>query len=304
MLFLLCLLSVYFSTVYGVVVSSGNASATILGQSGKVTFDYAGMSVQLTMSSVTEVDSDGEEVGNTGGNSGAHSFNSFASQDFTFSNIVDTTYQGVPVANVNFSCPLIDGTSNLLVNIYLFTADGTIENNGTDYNVGIGSFKFSYYIDNWPFCTIGGTGPTLCMKGGQEQEGSYLDFEVIMKGSTSGSVTQVVDNITTTITFGDESNVAMPVSYQIINMTEGFDQWYSMPANYPVVDAQGSKDTITFRFSRWENAEMYYDPIVTFNTSASITNSGQSNISGGFSTAVTLTMVIMFVIGMAVEVIA
>jgi hypothetical protein len=137
---------------------------------------------------MTKVDEDGETVGNTG--STKHSFNSFASQDFTFSDIFDTSYQGLDAVAVNFSASLVDASSNFYVTIYLLQEDGNITNHNTNYSVASGSFKFSYYWDYWPFCTIGGTGVTNCVKGGQQQEGAFLDFKVILKGSGDASAGQ------------------------------------------------------------------------------------------------------------------
>ena len=58
----------------------------ILGRSGKMTVSNSNLgssSVTVTMDALREVDTSGNAVGTTGNQK--HSFNTFASQDFTFS---------------------------------------------------------------------------------------------------------------------------------------------------------------------------------------------------------------------------
>ena len=105
--------------------ADGDVCVKVLGQSGKIDFTFDTTTVQLTMDSIQEVDSSGNEVGKAG--STKHSFNSFASQAFTFSNLYSTTYNGIPasICRVNFSASQLN----------LFMADGinTIYNRNQNF---------------------------------------------------------------------------------------------------------------------------------------------------------------------------
>ena len=228
--------------------------ARVLGQSGKIDFEFEDQNIQVAMDSITEVDEDGDVVGNTG--SVKHSFNSFASQDFTFSDIFNTSYQGIDAVGVNFTASLVDDTSTFYVTIYLLLEDGNVTVHNEDYFIARGSFKFSYYWDYWPFCTIGGSGVTSCTKGGQEQEGAYLDFTIVLKDQGNGA--SVDEN--STLTYSDGSEVYMPVEYYA-----NPGGWGIMPEGYPLEEIQGSQTIVTFRYERFDGS-LEYDPILNWGT--------------------------------------
>lgn len=273
-------------------MSGDGATADVLGHSGKITMTYEDQTTQITMSSVTEVDSSGNVVGNTGAASSKHSFNSFASQDFTFSDVYDGDFQGIDASIVNFTCPLIDNSVHLTVELYLFLEHGNVTVGSKNYTVDPGSFKFSYYVDNWPFCTIGGTGNTLCVKGNQEQQGAFLDFEVILKGQ--GNAKDVdIDSTDSTITYGANNEVVLPNKYQVDGA------WFTMPSGYPLTVIQGSQQIVTFRFARFSGT-LDYDPFVNWGVSS---NGGSDdefdNVLGGRDTVIAVSVVCSF-IGLAI----
>jgi hypothetical protein len=222
----------------------GGVCADVLGQSGKITFSYDDQTITIEMDSITEVDASGDAVGTSG--STKHSFNSFASQDFEFGVIYDTTFQDLAVSAVNFSSSLVDGYSNFSVVIYLFLESGNITNYDETYQVHAGSFKFSYLFSAWPFCTVGGTGVYECTQGQTEQEGAFLDFTISMKGNDAADA----DNATSLVN---------PNVYY----AEGDGGWLTMPATYPLEEVQGSSTSITYRFARF-NGSLDYDPILTW----------------------------------------
>ena len=112
--------------------------ARVLGQSGKIemTLDtqanvYGTITnitevVKVTMEGIQELDSDFNPVKNTGPPSEKHSFNTFATMDFTFSNVVATTFQNLDVSMITFNCPLINNVVNLKVLLYIFLEPGEI----------------------------------------------------------------------------------------------------------------------------------------------------------------------------------
>jgi hypothetical protein len=262
----------------------GDVCARVLGQSGKIDVDYDDQTIQVTMDSITEVDSDGNAVGNTG--SVNHSFNSFASQDFELGKLYNTSYQNVSATAINFTASLVDATSTFKVQLYLFTEDGSINNQNESYDVSRGSFKCSYNWDYWPFCTIGGSGVTKCTKGGSDQEGAYLDFKIILKGNNEAE-----EGTNGTLVYEDDTRVFMPADYYASG-------WEVMPDGYPQEVLQGSKTEVAFRFARFD-AALDYDPILNWGTGAvDDDNSAFSLISGP---VVAITVISSAIIGLALS---
>mmetsp|Transcript_26213 Transcript_26213/g.38838 ORF Transcript_26213/g.38838 Transcript_26213/m.38838 type:complete len:301 (-) Transcript_26213:132-1034(-) len=237
--------------------------AQILGQSGKINFEYDDQVIQVTMDSITERDADGNEVGNTG--STKHSFNSFASQDFIFSELYNTSYQGIDAVAVNFTASLVDDTADFAVQLYMFLGGGNISNHNETFPVDRGSFKFSYTIDYWPFCTINGSGVESCSKGGEQQQGEFLDFTIIIKNDQSIAHT----DSNGTLAYSDSTNVIMPAEFRTSS------GWVFMTSPYPMSTIVGSKTTVVFRFERFES-DLYYDPILTW-------GSGSNDDSGAIA---------------------
>lgn len=269
-----CVGFVFLIKAENVDMCVGDVCASILGQSGKMNFYFDDQTIQVTMDSITELDADGNEVGNTG--SVKHSFNSFASQDFEFSELYNTSYQNLSATAINFTASLVDATSIFTVQLYLFLEDGSIANHNESYAVSRGSFKFSYNFDYWPFCTIGGSGVTECTKGGTEQEGAFLDFKIILKGNSD-----VENDVNGTLVYEDNSKVYMPVDYYASG-------WEVMPEGYPEESLQGSKTEVVFRFARFDEA-LDYDPVLNWGTGAVDDDNGAvSLISSGPLFAITL----------------
>lgn len=194
------------------------------------------------MSSLTEVDSNGDAVGTTGSADEKHTFNSFASKDFVFSEVFSEDYQGLNTTRVNFTCVLFAGATNLQVQLILFLEEGNVDVNNATFAVDRGSFKYTYNIDYWPFCTVGGSGNSLCQKGQTEQEGAFLDFEIIMKSSSTsnpavssedqGNATAVV------VDWSEGGEMAFPGQYEEVS-TSGERVWKDLPTGYPLFEQQG-----------------------------------------------------------------
>lgn len=271
-----CALSTQLALAENVDMCLGDVCAQILGQSGKINFDFDDQTVQVTMDSITEVDSSGNAVGNTGGTK--HSFNSFASQEFQFSELHNASYQGLATTAVNFTASLVDASSVFKVQLYLFLEGGTIYNYDQAYNVSRGSFKFAYNWDYWPFCTIGGSGVTLCTKGGTQQEGAFLDFKIILKGNSDAS-----NDVNGTLVYSDNTKVYMPVDYYASG-------WEAMPSGYPKEVLMGSKTEVTFRFARFD-AALDYDPIL---------NWGSGTVKNGANSLYDTPLVMMTLLSMTV----
>lgn len=267
-----------------VSMSGGGATAQVLGHSGKIILSLDDKSIRITMNTITERDADGDAVGKSGANEDKHTVN-IASKDFTFSDIYDTSYQNLNASVVNFTCSLVGDSAYLHVDLIVFLEDGNITVNTTEYQVTRGSFKFSYYVDNWPFCSAGGEGHHECKKGNIDEVGEYLDFEVLLENENSDVEGATSSNISWT----DNSMVLMPRAYMVN------DTWMDMDTGYPSVEPQGSKAVLTLRFNRFVG-EVYYDPLVSwgFGEGSGSTNGDSKrypDIAGGWTTVIVLVVV-------------
>jgi hypothetical protein len=238
-------------------VSSSNATlcdngacADVQGHSGKITFTFEDTKIQVTMDSINEVDASGDDTD--------HGFNSFASQDFFFSEEYSMTFKGIAATAVNFSAVLMEGTSNFTCQLIMFVEDGFYSYGNVTYRVTAGTFKFGYDFSYWPFCTIGGTGVTECTHGNQEQEGAYLDLTISLKNDDENAVTNG-----TTVEYPGSAYLYQPDSYEL---TGGVFE--SMPPGYPMTTLQGSKTILTYRFYRFDQS-LYYDPVLSWEAMAS-----------------------------------
>lgn len=197
------------------------------------------------MDSIQEVESNGDDT--------VHGFNSFASQDFEFSDEYNLVYEGIAAVAVNFSAQLMDDTSNFTCQLIMFVEDGEYTYGSETYSVTAGTFKFGYDFTYWPFCTIGGTGETECTHGGQEQEGAYLDLTISLKNDGDDAVEDG-----TTVEYPDSAYLYQPNTYEL---TGGV--YETMPEGYPMIELQGSKTILTYRFARF-NQGLYYDPVLSW----------------------------------------
>jgi len=103
--------------------NNGGLWAKVLGRSGKIvlapTPNVASdpNRIRLQISGLRELDSSGSQLG-AGGNC-KHSFASFATQEFSFGAVRDSTYKGVRCVLVPFNATLCAG-STLAVEVFLF----------------------------------------------------------------------------------------------------------------------------------------------------------------------------------------
>ena len=89
------LLFLLFVSTYAVTHESNGTSIEVLGQSGKARIVRGETTVTMQVDYLNEIDEFDNEVGNIGQNK--HSVNSFATQSFTFSDLVDKEYQNTSV---------------------------------------------------------------------------------------------------------------------------------------------------------------------------------------------------------------
>ena len=159
-------------------ISGGGIFLKIQGQSGKMTFattepiGSAPDKVQIDMSMLQELASDGTTLGGRG--NAKHSFNSFATQTFTFGSPVASTIAGVAMGNgtgvtakdysitkVAFTSylgggdPVLD--SKLQIESIIFMEDAILQFENPDGSyiyptIAAGTVKFNVLMSQWNWC--------------------------------------------------------------------------------------------------------------------------------------------------------
>jgi hypothetical protein len=255
-------------------VSVNGVSVKALGQSGKLVLTKnitngnttTEESVTVNFSALRERDINGEIVGKAG--KVKHSFENFAQLEFAVSNFTEAKYQNLSVhqASLVASDIVAEGT-NFTGTFYVFTQEGEITT-GTNETVRVapGAVKFSIDVVNWPFCSNTNStcddqsDATCCVKGNVNEIGSFLDFELEIKGNKL--VNQTEGN---TYDLGNSNFVLSNYS-----KLDGAD-FTQLPEGFPKYEKQGASDVFTFRFNKFEKS-VSYDPVVLMNASDSSSN--------------------------------
>lgn len=165
-------------------ISGAGVYVKVLGQSGKIMMSRSENiesdenRVTVEMDEIKETDLSGNPVGAGGAPATKHSFNTFANQQFEYSEVGDGEFENISAKTFNFSAT-IDNGAKLVVDVYIFTENGTYSLNGENTTVSEGTVKFNIFIENWKFC--GDTGVT-CSKGSTTEIGKYVDFTIAIKG--------------------------------------------------------------------------------------------------------------------------
>jgi len=219
----------------------------------------AGTPITITMDALRETDAGGNTIGTSG--SDKHSFNTFASQDFTFGSPETASYQGLGCTRVDFTATILT-VATLKVSTLIFTEKGTILNDGEESTVDQGTMKFSITIDNWLWCT--GSGATQCTQGQTPKTGAFIDIDIAMKGSKDATAKapkagKPVGNQTKDYDLGDGAVLAMSNRVQVDGV------WRSMPAGYPKLTIQGANNIYTVRLPKGagQGTKIVYDPTVS-----------------------------------------
>ncbi|KAL3866238.1 hypothetical protein ACJMK2_043554 [Sinanodonta woodiana] len=261
----------------------------VLGQSGKIRV-WKGQNssvdpnaVQIEFDEIKEKDSSGNEVGKSGNSK--HSFNTFASQSFTFSSLVDVKYQNVSAKMFNFTANLPTVSSVLSTSVYIFKEDGNITvANETTY-IKAGNVKFNTEIKGWNFC--GSTGVN-CTQGQKVEQGVYIDFVIVIKGK--GSAYKARKGVSD----GDEYDLGGGAGVILSKKVKYDDKdWTNMSNGFPTMTTTGGKQIFTFRFDKF-NSSALYDPIVTVSGSVDGNTYGNGGFELSASSLFMFTLIILF----------
>lgn len=166
------------------VASDAGVYVKVLGHSGKIMMSRS-MDIEtdekrivVEFDEIKEKAENGDDVGKTGNPSQKHGFNTFASQQFEFSEVSDGMFENISAKYFNFTASIASG-AKLTVDVFIFSENGTFSLGGENTTVSDGSVKFNIRIEDWKFC---GDSGVECKKGQTIETGKYLDFTIAIKG--------------------------------------------------------------------------------------------------------------------------
>lgn len=235
------LLLLLLTSVHAVTHGSNGTSIEVLGQSGKARIVRGEATVTMQVDYLTEMDEFDNEVGNIGQNK--HSVNSFATQSFTFSDLVDKEYQNTSVQEFTFETPIYSIGKMKLVTMLV----GESSEVGTEtetWSVSAGDLKWNIELSDWTFCDP-------CADG----TAKYIDVALEIKGSKSESK-------------GNQTTDLGDATLQLSNRVMIDSEEVYMPNGYPKITTKGSKQLFVFRFPKFTNKAVY-DPLLQMTSAQS-----------------------------------
>jgi hypothetical protein len=228
----------------------GGKAVRILGQSGKFRFfrESEGPNdperVTIELDYLRELDAEGNQIGNSGPASRRHSVNTFASQEFTFSDLETVQIgvnQTVTAQKLSFQSTVGDETRVIRLDTYLFQTGGLIGPEGEEWTVRAGDMKFNIAFPTWPFCGVADCGG---------DEGTHIEVGIKIKGSK-----QEIDPAQDTFDLGGG------ISLGLTNKVMLDDVQGMMPEGYPMLTMQGQSQIFKFRFPAFTTSAEY-DPVL------------------------------------------
>lgn len=236
-------------------VEAAGIKLKIQGQSGKMTMtvptDAGGtQDVVVEMSALRQLDASGITLGS--GGSKKHSFNSFATQEFTIGEPVEDTYEGLGITKITFESTMVE-TSKITVHTMIFQESGTFTVAGETLSVTNGTIKFNVELESWVWC--GDSGISCTSKDGTG-DAVELDLSIKVKGGNNPSKKGSTE-ATGTFELGGGSELVMISNYTVVE-EGGAMKDVGMDEGYPKVDGA----SFTLKFSRWTGNKVIYDPLV------------------------------------------
>lgn len=216
--------------------TEGGSSVKVLGQSGKIRLEHSGEPVVIDFDSLSEVTAAGEIVGQSGANK--HSVNSFATQNFAFTPVVEESYLGIPVKKFTFETP-IHAIGHLRVIVLLVQENATIDTGAEQWSVSRGDMKFNIELRDWTFCNP-------CSDGTAD----FVELEIEIKSSKEAAAEEEAKTV-------DIGGALLQMAKEVeVDGTKT-----PLPAGYPKIIVKGSKKVFVFRFPKF-NTLLSYDPLL------------------------------------------
>lgn len=281
------------STGTGPEFSYGQVRAKVLGKSGKITFNTTDAKSRVTIEfdGIQEKDSANNDVGTSG--NVKHTFNTFANQDFTYSQPMNGTIYNVSATCVTFQSQLSGLSSVFKVKLCIIHQDANVTVGNETIELRQGMLKFNFELYNWTFCN-----GSDCTKGQTNQIGEFIDVTVVIKGSGTAKPTSANKPKK-----GDVYELGTNEQLIMSKQVEIDGVWQQMPDGYPKFISQGSKELFTIRIPKFSSKAMY-DPVITLasegtTTTVKPTTTAPINAANSLqSTFFTLVIVIMAVVFM------
>jgi hypothetical protein len=252
-------------------LQAGGMWAKVLGQSGKIDLapskDVAGdpNKVRIQIEALRELDSAGKELGN-GGNS-KHSFNSFATQDFTFGTLEDTTYGGVKCIKLPFTSTLGPG-SKVEIQVFMFKENGTIAAGGETFAVTNSTMKFNVKLSDWVWCSGNGD----CK--GTDGVGQSVELDISVTSKEEAKKTAGAGQV---YSLGGGAQMRFSSKIQI----DGASTWTEM-TTAPALTGSGTTSKFTLKFPKFTTSVLY-DPDITYGSTS--TSTGGATVAAATGSA-------------------
>ena len=211
----------------------------------------------IEFDSLSEITAAGEVVGQTGATK--HSVNSFATQNFVFSPVVEEPYLGVPVKKFTFESPIYS-VGLLRVVVLLVQENATIDTGSEQWSVSRGDMKFNIELRDWTFC-----GP--CDDGSAD----FIELAMEIKSSKEAAAE---DEAKAVDIGGAVLQLATKVEVDTVKIP--------LPAGYPKVISKGSKKLFVFRFPKF-GSFLSYDPLLQLGDAVSSGSKNLQTFSAAFA---------------------
>ncbi|XP_014681654.1 PREDICTED: skeletal aspartic acid-rich protein 2-like [Priapulus caudatus] len=236
-------------------LTGDNVEVKVLGKSGKISLtinppaesENEVSQVTVNWDELKEVDGDGNDVTDK-------RFNTFANQDFTYSDIENTTYSDIEAQMISFSASLAKQQTtlgNLTVVMYIFKEMGTLSLGEETHTVHPGTLKFNIVIENWTW--------------GADSDAHMLEFVIDIKGKADDAVKKETETGEPQ-TFDMGANTNLVLSQKVKTSDSG--DWTDMPTGYPDYTTKGNKKMFIFRFPKGD--KITYDPSLESAPSSSV----------------------------------
>lgn len=223
--------------------SEASTRVKVLGQSGKIRLEHAGEPIVIDFDYLSEVTAAGEIVGQSGANK--HSVNSFATQSFVFTPVVEEPFLGVPVKKFTFESPIYS-VGHLRVVVLLIQENATIDTGAEQWLVSRGDMKFNIEMRDWTFCAP-------CDDGVAD----FIELGIEIKSSKEANTAEQAKTI-------DIGGAIL----QLASEAEVDGAKVSLPSGYPKIIAKGGKKLFVFRFPKF-NSLLSYDPLLQLGEASS-----------------------------------
>ncbi|XP_032229766.2 skeletal aspartic acid-rich protein 1 [Nematostella vectensis] len=239
---------------------SNDMFVNVQGKSGKMMIHKKGQTpsdgLMVSYEDLKEVDQGGSDVGMSGGTK--HSFNNFATLNFTFTDAVDKQLKGIDAKYFTFMANIPDVGAIYTSEVYIFKKNGSFEWGDEEVEVEPGTVKFNIKIENWKFCGQ----QVVCQKGGKNETGFFLDSTVCFKGKTEGMKKNMGQDKgpkgkkkAARFAFGD-AFVDMPIGIMKDTMMSNITE--------PQMTTTAGKTCFILRFPKFMD-KVIFDPLVSIN---------------------------------------